>query len=457
VPSEIAAVAPLANQQRVALISPSVSRDGLSSLGPYLFSDSMTNEMQGRAMAKYAVEKLGLKRFAILAPDDSYGSTLSQAFQKTVESMGATVMGSETYPTNSADFRKQLLDLGGQDPQSSKENDRENNRRLEELKYALKKEVGKILLKSKEVLANAAQDASDQTPALAFVPLVEALTNTTTSSVVKSINDSLRDSFKEQTDFVLRNDDLVKDALKRLPVEFQGTTLTVSAEQWGDVGQDLEASMIVAGRIIENNPPGDWTDHPTWDFSLYLEAFQLNAKKTAFVKIYQNKLPYSTFKPSSLIRAVSGYQALYLPAHSVEIPSLVSQIHFYDLNPVFLGGHLWDNDSVRQDGAKDVEGSYYVTGFYLDSSQGNTKKFADDYLKKFAKKPDLLAAQAYDAARLMLKATETSVSRDDIHNNLLAIKDFDGVSGKTTFGGHGEADKIVPVLKIQDGKVQQVQ
>ncbi len=457
VPSEIAAVAPLANQQRVALISPSVSRDGLSSLGPYLFSDSMTNEMQGRAMAKYAVEKLGLKRFAILAPDDSYGSTLSQAFQKTVESMGATVMGSETYPTNSADFRKQLLDLGGQDPQSSKENDRENNRRLEELKYALKKEVGKILLKSKEVLANVAQDASDQTPALAFVPLVEALTNTTTSSVVKSINDSLRDSFKEQTDFVLRNDDLVKDALKRLPVEFQGTTLTVSAEQWGDVGQDLEASMIVAGRIIENNPPGDWTDHPTWDFSLYLEAFQLNAKKTAFVKIYQNKLPYSTFKPSSLIRAVSGYQALYLPAHSVEIPSLVSQIHFYDLNPVFLGGHLWDNDSVRQDGAKDVEGSYYVTGFYLDSSQGNTKKFADDYLKKFAKKPDLLAAQAYDAARLMLKATETSVSRDDIHNNLLAIKDFDGVSGKTTFGGHGEADKIVPVLKIQDGKVQQVQ
>jgi hypothetical protein len=39
----------------------------------------------------------------------------------------------------------------------------------------------------------------------------------------------------------------------------------------------------------------------------------------------------------------------------------------------------------------------------------------------------------------------------------LEIKDFDGVCGKTTFGGHGEANKIVPVLKIEGGKYKQVQ
>ncbi len=81
----------------------------------------------------------------------------------------------------------------------------------------------------------------------------------------------------------------------------------------------------------------------------------------------------------------------------------------------------------------------------------------DDYVSKFAKRPDLLAAQGYDAARLLLQAADSSLTRDDIHNNLLQIKDFDGVSGKTTFGGNGEADKLVPILQIKDGKYQQVQ
>jgi branched-chain amino acid transport system substrate-binding protein len=85
------------------------------------------------------------------------------------------------------------------------------------------------------------------------------------------------------------------------------------------------------------------------------------------------------------------------------------------------------------------------------------KKFTDDYLKRFAKRPDRYAAQAFDAARLMLRATETAVTRDDIHSTLLGIKDFEGASGKTSFGGRNEAEKLVPILKIQGGKYQQVQ
>lgn len=68
-----------------------------------------------------------------------------------------------------------------------------------------------------------------------------------------------------------------------------------------------------------------------------------------------------------------------------------------------------------------------------------------------------MASQAFDAARLLLQATAASNTREDIHNQLLNIRDFDGVSGKTSFAGRGEADKVVPVLKIQNGAFQQVQ
>ncbi len=122
-PSEIQGVAALANQQKTVLISPTNSRDGLSTLGSYIFSNGMTNEMQGRAMAHFAVEKLGLKTFGILGPEDNYGQILTQAFTQTVEALGGTIAASATYPSGATDFKKQILAMGGLDPDASKEND----------------------------------------------------------------------------------------------------------------------------------------------------------------------------------------------------------------------------------------------------------------------------------------------------------------------------------------------
>src|SRR6266513_2004421 len=136
---------------------------------------------------------------------------------------------------------------------------------------------------------------------------------------------------------------------------------------------------------------------------IQFQAMQFDPVKKKFVKIYQNKIHYSNFKPYSPLQKNDFIQALYLPAHSaVEIPQLASQVHFFGLNPVLLGGHLWMNESVRQEGSKDVEGSYFVAGYYVDSQQGNPKRFAEEYLRRFLKRPDMLAAQAYDAANLML-------------------------------------------------------
>lgn len=456
VTAEIAAVAPLAVQQKVALITPSIGPGDMYSLGPYLFSNSMTNEMQGKSMAQYAVEHLGMKRFAVLAPADGYGQTLADSFQRTVEALGGTLTASQTYPPGSTDFKKQLVSLGGQDPESCKENDRENARRLEELKYGLDKEIGKILLKAKDLSA-AAQPVPSVTPAVALVPFVEALTNTACPSALRDVNQALRDAFKDRTDYLLRNDDLARQALTRLPADARGNTREVSADQWGDVAQDLQASILIAGQVVETNPPNDWGNDPTWDYTVNLQAFRLDPARNAMVKFYQSKIPYSLFKPCTSSRGNADFQALYLPAHAAEIPLLAAQVHYYALNPVFLGGHYWDNDTVLQEGARDLEGSYFATGFYVDSQQAGTKTFVDDYLKRFAERPNLLAAQAYDAARLLLQATNGASGRDDIHTNLLATKDFNGVSGKTTFAGRGQADKVVPVLKIQGGKYQQVQ
>lgn len=455
-PGDIQAVGALADERRITMICPAASRDGLSTLGPYIFSDSMTNEMQGRAIARYAVEKLGFKKFAILAPQDVYGQTLADQFQKTVQAMGATVMAQETYLPGSTDFKKQLVALGGQDPESNKENDRENQRRWGELRYNLGKEAEKVLLKVKDLRDSSSVKTTDP-PVVGFVPMVEGLGNTLCPTIAKDVDDAVRDAFKGKDSFTFRSDDIVKQSLSRLPIELKGNTLTATADQWAEVAQDMQANIILTGHIVEPTPENDWTTYPNWDYNIHFEAFWVDPRKNQMVRFYQSNIPFKPFKPASLVRAQGGYQALYLPAHAAEVPLLTSQIHFYDLNPIFLGGHLWDNEALLQDGAKDLEGSYFVTGFYVDSQQSTTKKFVEDYLKKFAKRPDLYAAQAYDAMRLLIQAANPSVTRDDIHTNLLQIKGFDGVSGSIDFAGKSEAEKLVPIIKIQDGKYQQVQ
>jgi ABC-type branched-subunit amino acid transport system substrate-binding protein len=448
VKSEIDAVAPLVNQQKILLLASTYPVDGLSGIGPYIFSNSMTNEMQGRAMGHYAVEHLGLKRFGLFYPDDGYGQTLSQAFTQTVEALGATVTAQDTYEPNSTDFQKQIADLGGQNPESAKENDRENQRKQDELHYNLGKEIQKFLFK--------AQQADPTSSTVAFVAPAEALANTNSPSIQKDVNAVLMADIQTAKGYTLRSDDLVQQAMTRLPVEFRGTTLPVSADQWNDVAEDLQASVIVTGRIFGTNPSTDTTE-TTWDYSLELEAFQTDPKSGQVTKLAGDKLSFSVFKPLSQVPANLKYDALYLPAHTVEVPLIASQLHYYNLNPILLGGHLWQNDSVLQEGAKDVEGSYFVTGFFPDSQQGTTKDFVTAYLQRFAAKPDLVAAEAYDAAKLLIKAGDTATSQDDLRNQLMAIKDFDGVGGKTSFNGHAEADKEVPVIQIKDGKYQQVQ
>ncbi|HXL72180.1 MAG TPA: ABC transporter substrate-binding protein, partial [bacterium] len=288
-----------------------------------------------------------------------------------------------------------------------------------------------------------------------FVVLPEVLSADKTEPPLSNpLGDTVKTALNGQKDYAVRGDDLIKQSFTRLP---KGVDYPQTSEQWGDLAQDTQASLIITLRVNDDTS-SDLVYGPTWLYGVHFEAYQYDASAKSFTKIYQNKILYNSIKPTVAAQNTDNIQALYLPGHvAVEIPQIASQVHFYGLNPVLLGGHLWENDTVRQEGGKDVEGSYYVTGFYVDSTQGKVKKFADDFLKRFNKRPDLLAAQSYDAMNLMLKATLSSSTRDDIHTNLLAITNYDGVSGLTTFGGHGEADKLVPVLKIQNGQLQQVQ
>jgi ABC-type branched-subunit amino acid transport system substrate-binding protein len=445
--SETTAVAALANQEKVPILCPAATRDTLSSIGPYVFRNSMTNETQGRVLAHYAVDKMGFKNFAIINPQDAYGEVLADSFRKQAESMGATITASVNYPPNSTDFKQAMVALGGRNPSIDKDNERENQRREQQLVYSLKREFLKALL---PVTALGSRGA---TLAIGWAPFAESLGSTPCPRIDTLISQAATEGWTNAKNPV-RNVELVNQALTRLPDEASGNTLAVTDEQWGAVLDDLQASLLVTGTVLGGGTASP--DDDTWDYAVRMEA-HYRAPESTKIRNTAVTLMLADYKKSELLQTPTAFQALYLPAHTGEIPSLASQLRFYGLKTQFLGGHCWENESVIHDGGDTVDGAVFVTGFWVDSSESVVKDFTAAYSLKYGHRPNLLAAQSYDAARLLSQAMQGAQSRDEVRSKLSGINGYDGVSGETSFNGTGNAEKKVPVMKIEKGRLKQLQ
>jgi ABC-type branched-subunit amino acid transport system substrate-binding protein len=88
-------------------------KEGVSNIGNYVFRYFLSNEQQTKALVDYAVLGLDYKRFAILYPDDSYGTQLMNLFWDELERLGAEVRGIESYDPSQTDFADQIKKLVG--------------------------------------------------------------------------------------------------------------------------------------------------------------------------------------------------------------------------------------------------------------------------------------------------------------------------------------------------------
>jgi ABC-type branched-subunit amino acid transport system substrate-binding protein len=88
-------------------------KTGISEVGDYVFRDFLSNEQQTRALVEYAVLGLGYSRFAILYPNDGYGTRLAHLFWDDLDRLGAEVRGAEAYEPSQTDFAEQIKKLVG--------------------------------------------------------------------------------------------------------------------------------------------------------------------------------------------------------------------------------------------------------------------------------------------------------------------------------------------------------
>lgn len=86
---------------------------GLTEAGTYIFRNAVTSQMQVRELVRVAMDQMGLKRFAILYPNDSYGVEYANLFWDEVLARGGQVNGAQIYNPSETDFRGPIKRLVG--------------------------------------------------------------------------------------------------------------------------------------------------------------------------------------------------------------------------------------------------------------------------------------------------------------------------------------------------------
>lgn len=111
------AVAEVAVQDNMPLITPTGTQVDITEVGPNIFRVCFTNPYQGKVLAITSKERLGADTVAVILNNSSdYSDGIAKAFIEESEKLGMKVMGVEGYSDGDKDFRPQLTKLAAMNP-----------------------------------------------------------------------------------------------------------------------------------------------------------------------------------------------------------------------------------------------------------------------------------------------------------------------------------------------------
>ncbi len=109
------AMAEMAQKTKVPLITPTATLPNIRRLGTYLFSTSLTYDLQAKRIAAYATSMQEYRRFCIFHPDTLYGRELARMFAQEVRRHNGEIIAIESFKEGETDFGPQIKRLKEED------------------------------------------------------------------------------------------------------------------------------------------------------------------------------------------------------------------------------------------------------------------------------------------------------------------------------------------------------
>lgn len=151
------------------------------------------------------------------------------------------------------------------------------------------------------------------------------------------------------------------------------------------------------------------------------------------------------------------FDAMVLPGYYTEAGKIVNQMRGMGLNQPIVGGDgLNSEEFVQQATVEKANDIYFVSGFSSTvKTSEEAEAFKKAYRDRFKEEPSTFSALAYDSMKMMAKAMEGADNSIQIRDNLTKIKNYNGVTGKTSFDADHNTSKSAFMMTMQKGKVEE--
>lgn len=149
------------------------------------------------------------------------------------------------------------------------------------------------------------------------------------------------------------------------------------------------------------------------------------------------------------------FDAIVVPGYYTEAGKIVNQARGIGIDKAIVGGDGFNSeDFVKQATPEKASNVYFISGFSSTVEVSDkAKKFLEAYRAKYNEEPSTFAALAYDSVYLIANAAKGAKTSVEIRDNLEKTKDFEGVTGETSFDKNHNTVKTAFMMTMENGVV----
>jgi ABC-type branched-subunit amino acid transport system substrate-binding protein len=151
------------------------------------------------------------------------------------------------------------------------------------------------------------------------------------------------------------------------------------------------------------------------------------------------------------------YDAVYIPDTYNRVGLIAPQLSFHDIERnevIILGSNGLNTPDFVRVGEDYAEGVIFPDGFFAGRPDALVRDFVGRWRSRYGETPDVMAAQAFDAAGIILSLVRRGkTSPVDIRAGLEAVRDYPGVCGPTSFGSDGEMVREPVLVTVTHGRL----
>jgi branched-chain amino acid transport system substrate-binding protein len=192
-------------------------------------------------------------------------------------------------------------------------------------------------------------------------------------------------------------------------------------------------------------------DYGTGLKDVFKAAFEKAGGMVPLVESYDEN---STDFRSQLSKVKSAkVDGIYVPGHTNELGTILRQMKEMGIALPFMSVVGFESPQTIEIAGKAAEGAYYTApAFSPADTSSRVRQFVGAYQGKYGQPPEIFAAHAYDAVKILAGViAEAGYNADRIREALHKVSGYPGVSGLTTFDANGDVEKPAMIKTVKDG------